>query len=175
VKLTLPNAAILFFIVYLPYKAWVREIAPEDISAAHQAAAGKTIPALTVKDLSGATHQLNEYLKDEKYILVNFWATWCSGCIAEMPELSRIHNKFYGKGFKVVAVNVDEKADTLNQYLKENNLPFTVVHDFENKAMPNMNMEYLPTSLLINSEREILEKVEDLSELDKKLEKWLAK
>jgi len=59
-----------------------------------------------------------------------------------MPELSRIYNKFHAKGFTIVGINVDENTDTLNQYLRENKLPFVVLHDQENKAMPSLDVKY---------------------------------
>ena len=65
-----------------------------------------------------------------KVVLVNFWATDCSGCIKEMPDLIKTYNTYREKGFELIAVAMpyDPPAQVLN-YTKQKALPFPVMHD----------------------------------------------
>lgn len=65
-----------------------------------------------------------------KIVLVNFWATDCSGCIKEMPQLMTTYNEYRNKGFEIIAVAMpyDPPAQVLN-YATQKALPFPVMHD----------------------------------------------
>ena len=65
-----------------------------------------------------------------KVVLVNFWATDCSGCIKEMPDLITTYNDYKAKGFEVISVAMpyDPPAQVLN-YASQKSLPFPVMHD----------------------------------------------
>src|SRR4051794_33851576 len=68
--------------------------------------AGTPAPAVTFKDLAGKTVTLADYRG--KVVLVNFWATWCAPCIAEMPAIQQLRDKLGPAGFDVLAVNYRE-------------------------------------------------------------------
>lgn len=59
----------------------------------------------SLKDLAGKTHTLGGY--KGRWLLVNFWATWCPPCVKEMPELDRFHREFSPAGWQVVGLAVD--------------------------------------------------------------------
>jgi peroxiredoxin len=65
-----------------------------------------------------------------KVVLVNFWATDCSVCVSEMPEIVNTYNAYKAKGFEVIAIAMpyDPPAQLLN-YVTQKNLPFPVMHD----------------------------------------------
>jgi thiol-disulfide isomerase/thioredoxin len=70
-------------------------------------------PALALKDLNGKTVSLEEYRG--KVVLLDFWATWCSPCVAAMPKLQKLHDKYAAKGFAVVGVAIDEGGSSVVQ------------------------------------------------------------
>ena len=115
-----------------------------------------------------------------KVVLINFWATDCPGCIAEMPGLIKTYNKYKNQNFEVIAVSMfyDPPSHVLN-FSKKNNLPFPVVLDFEKKIMSKFNgVTLTPTSFLINHEGEIINKIIgeiDFNEFNKLLETALKK
>jgi len=81
-------------------------------------------------DVGGKNFQLRDHLgKDVIYI--DFWATFCQPCLAEMPHLKSMHEKHASKGFTVVAVSMDgpESLGDVRAFVQRNQLPFPVVLD----------------------------------------------
>ena len=70
----------------------------------------KPAPSLVMKDLEGRTLRLSGY--KGRVVLLNFWATWCAPCRAEMPALDALEGKSGGGDFEVVAINVDTGDDS---------------------------------------------------------------
>src|SRR5258708_6184598 len=68
---------------------------------------GKPAPALSLPDASGKTVSLASY--KGKYLLVDFWASWCGPCRAENPNVVRVHNEFKGKNFAILGVSLDKE------------------------------------------------------------------
>ncbi len=66
-----------------------------------------------------------------KLTLLNFWATWCVPCVAEMPALQRLHKTLESEGFQVVAINVDpaESGETVKKFLSDRGISFPVLLD----------------------------------------------
>ena len=123
---------------------------------------------ITSKDLLG------------KVVLINFWATDCSGCIAEMPDLIKTFNMYKNKNFQLIAVSMFyDPPNRVVSFSKKNNLPFPVVLDLEKKIMSEFNgVSLTPTSFLINHEGEIINKIIgeiDFREFKELLEKTIKK
>ncbi|MGH9831538.1 MAG: redoxin domain-containing protein, partial [Blastocatellia bacterium] len=79
--------------------------------------------------IDGRKRRLSE-LKG-KIVLINFWATWCAPCVAEMPLLARIYEKYKDQGFELLAISSDAPADRelVSQFAKERQLNFPVLYD----------------------------------------------
>ncbi len=60
-------------------------------------------------------------------VLVEYWATWCAPCIAEIPGIRSVYEKYHDRGFEVLAVSLDEDRDQLAKFLGENQVPWTVL------------------------------------------------
>jgi peroxiredoxin len=101
-----------------------------------------------------------------KIVLVNFWATTCSGCIAEMPRLIETYNRYHKQGFELVAVAMayDPPSHVAN-YTKKNGLPFPVALDLQGElAMAFNDVKLTPTAFVIDKEGRIVRNV--VGELD---------
>lgn len=76
---------------------------------------------------NGAEKKLSEY--KGKVILLNFWATWCPPCRKELPDLSAISSELKDKDFKMIGISVDDNQEVLNDFLKKNNLSYTIIFE----------------------------------------------
>lgn len=83
-------------------------------SAAASADPVADLRALSLPDLDGATHRLDQW--SGRPMVVNFWATWCAPCVKEMPELQALHEKY--PGIQFVGIGVD-KAGNMRKFLKK--------------------------------------------------------
>lgn len=88
---------------------------------------GKPAPTLIAKDLAGRTLHLAD-LKG-KYVLVDFWATWCAPCVAETPTLKKLYEAYHAKGFEIIGVSLDETLDPLSDFVKARKIPWPQVHN----------------------------------------------
>ena len=87
-----------------------------------------------------------------KYVLVNFWATWCKPCVKELPSLDRLEKKVNNMNkFSVIGVHVGQNPDIVNKFLKKNKVSFTNVID-EDITLSNWMVEAIPTTFLVNQE-----------------------
>lgn len=81
--------------------------------------------AVEVKDDNFAT----EIEGHKGLAVVDFWATWCAPCLAELPRVQAAHAKYRGKGFEVVAVSLDETKEPVVDFVRARKLPWTQVHN----------------------------------------------
>ena len=75
------------------------------------AASAKAIKDFTALNLAGEEVRLRDVLRDNRYTLVEFWASWCGPCIAEIPHLKEAYDRFRDQGFEILAVNLDDDAE----------------------------------------------------------------
>ena len=73
--------------------------------------AAKAIRDFTAFNLAGEEVRLRDVLRENKYTLVEFWASWCGPCIAEIPHLQEAYERFRGNGFEILAVNLDDDPE----------------------------------------------------------------
>ena len=108
---------------------------------------GGPTPALALKDLSGNTVNLAD-LKG-KVVLVNFWATWCAPCIQEMPSMQKLRDKIGLAGFEVIAVNYQEGAPRIHDFLKKRPLQLTILRDTDGAVRTGWGVKVFPTSFVV--------------------------
>ncbi len=114
---------------------------------------GGATPPLTVEDLDGKSHDLADYRG--KVVLVNFWATWCEPCRAEMPSIDRLRSSLKGKPFQVLAVNMAEPLSRIEKFTASMPLGFSVLRDRDGSASKAWKAKLLPASYLIGRDGRI--------------------
>lgn len=114
---------------------------------------GGPLPLFELRDLEGRTYRLADY--HGTVVLVNFWATWCEPCRDEMPSIQRLKQKFAGKSFTVLAVNVGEPEARIRKFLASMALDFPVLLDPEMSVTRNWQTRILPASYLVGRDGRI--------------------
>ena len=134
-------------------------------------------PTATFKTLNG--QQLSTASLRGKVVLVNFWATSCGSCIAEMPQLVGTFNKYRERGLEFVAVAMSyDPPQYVQNYTETRQLPFTVALDTNgSNAKAFGDVQLTPTAFLIDKDGNILKRfvgIPDEAGLHKLIEKALA-
>jgi peroxiredoxin len=112
------------------------------------AAARPVAPQFALKDASGETVQLQTYRG--KVVLLDFWATWCTGCKEEIPSFVRLQQIYGPRGFAVIGVSLDEKGwAVLKPFLAEYPIPYPMLLGDQPTAH-RYAIESLPDTFLID-------------------------
>jgi thiol-disulfide isomerase/thioredoxin len=85
-------------------------------------------------------------------VLVNFWATWCEPCIAEMPSIERLRAKLGGQPFDVIAVNYGESRERITEFLQRQHVSLPVLLDPGQEAANAWNAKGLPMTFLVDAD-----------------------
>ena len=85
---------------------------------------GKPLALEGLVDTQGQALDKSKY--EGKVVLVDFWATWCGPCVAEIPNIRRVYDEKHAEGFEVIAVNLDDQRSDLDKFLGENKMPWSV-------------------------------------------------
>ena len=88
---------------------------------------GKPAPSVSTQDLNGKPVRLDS-LKG-KYVLVDFWATWCGPCVVELPRLQQAYEKYHAAGLEIVGVSLDENRGAVVDFVKARKLPWPQIHN----------------------------------------------
>jgi thiol-disulfide isomerase/thioredoxin len=114
---------------------------------------GKSMPGLALTDLGGQKVDLRSL--QGRVVLVNFWATWCEPCIAEMPSIQRLARKLSGQPFEVLAVNYGESRPKVEAFLKKAGLSLRVLLDPEKEVAEGWGAKGLPMSFLVDARGQV--------------------
>jgi thiol-disulfide isomerase/thioredoxin len=114
---------------------------------------GGPSPSLALQDLDGRAHRLEDYRG--KVVLINFWATWCEPCRAEMPAMNKLRASFAGQPFAVLAINLAESESRIRRFLDEVPLEFPVLLDRDSGAARAWKARVLPVSFVVDAEGRI--------------------
>jgi len=104
----------------------------------------------TLEDLKGNAVKLSS-LKGKK-IFLNFWATWCPPCKAEMPDIEKLYQETKDSGLVILAVNVGENKKTVQDFMDANNYSFTALLDVKGEVSRLYQVTGIPTSYFIDTE-----------------------
>lgn len=112
---------------------------------------GYPAPDFTLLDLEGNQVTLSEF-RGNKTVFVNFWATWCPPCRAEMPEIEAVYQEYKGKDVEVIGVDLLETKDEVSQFVQQYGYSWTFVLDTTGEVATTYNIAAIPTSFFIDRE-----------------------
>lgn len=125
-----------------------------DVQSMRQLAKGSDVPDIILKDAAGKEHKLSDLRG--KVVIVDFWASWCGPCKAEVPNMRRIYSMYQEKGLEIFSVSVDKRRD---DWLKESSqLPWISVHDEKGEYGQMFNIQSIPMILVIDKAGKIAAK-----------------
>lgn len=126
---------------------------------AQDAFIGKQFIDLEATDENGESHALSEYAGKGKWVLLDFWASWCGPCRAEMPNVKTAYRKYHDKGFEIVGFSFDEKKKAWLKAINDMNLTWIHLSDLKgwgSIAAEVYEIEGIPDNLLIDPKGKIV-------------------
>jgi len=109
--------------------------------------------------MSPEGRRVNWEVFDGKYLLVNFWATWCAPCVLELPSLDKLRKQFDGRGLEVIAISIDTRRgqDDIKAFLDNRGIgEFAAYLDDVGEIQKNIYMRGIPTSYLLGPKGNVL-------------------
>ncbi len=130
-----------------------------------QASAPQPAPALSLKDTKGRTIRLSDY--KGKVVLVNFWATWCAPCLAEMPDLEKLQQEYGKRELQIVGVShPTDKASEVVKAIKRLRVTYPILFGDEKTLSLFKVSDVLPVTVIIDREGKVRGRILGILEPD---------
>jgi predicted methyltransferase len=134
---------------------------------ARRPAAGQLAPAFTATSTEGRPVSLSDY--KGKVVLIEFWASFCTVCVADLPTVKQLYEKYSAKGFNILGISMDVDAAAMRAKVKEAGLPWTQIMDGKNfdGELPNLYaVQGTPTYFVLDRSGRIALRTGDSTKLD---------
>ncbi|HYM13599.1 MAG TPA: TlpA disulfide reductase family protein, partial [Bryobacterales bacterium] len=118
---------------------------------------GDQAPEFSLMSESGQPIQLKDF--HGKFLILNFWATWCPPCVEELPSLERFHSQFASRGVVVLGVSEDEDRAAYEQFLQKAGVQFQTVRDPNRKVSHLYGTFKYPETYFIDGNGKVVQKV----------------
>ena len=128
----------------------------QDTSSSIDSSTGQKAIDFTLTDLDGKKVSLKDFRGKSVYL--NFWATWCPPCRAEMPEIEKVYQQYKDKDFVVLAVDLGEDKNTVKNFIRQNKYNFKVLLDSDQSVASQYNISAIPVSYFIDKDGNVVAK-----------------
>ncbi len=136
---------------------------PAVLLAASLTSSAEPAPAWKLTDLNGKTVQLSDF--KGKVVILDFWATWCGPCRAEIPDFVALQDQYRDKGLVVVGISLDQDgAKVVAPFAKHYKINYPIVLGDDNVASQYGNIQAIPTTFIIDSNGNIVGSHEGVTE-----------
>ena len=135
---------------------------------------GKAAPEISLPDLEGKTVSLSSFRG--KYVLVDFWASWCKPCRYENPNVVSAYNKYKSKNFTILGVSLDQNKGAWQKAIVDDKLNWTHISDLQqwrSVVVPTYKIQGIPYNVLVDPQGKVVAENLRGQELDQKLGEFL--
>ena len=144
------------------------KIMAEKLKYFNQSKVGSIAPKFTLKDINEKTVSLDDF--KGKYVLIDFWASWCGPCREELPYIKELYKKYHNQGFEIISVAKDDKTESWKKAIANENIE-SWNHLFATKDNSTIITDYfvngIPHKLLIDKNGVIIGKWKGSGEINK--------
>jgi cytochrome c biogenesis protein CcmG/thiol:disulfide interchange protein DsbE len=145
----LSSCPVLAILVLALLALVLQACSPESGSASSdRAEIGKPAPDFTLQDLDGNTVRLSDFRG--KVVFLNFWATWCPPCRAEMPAIETLHRKYRDGDVVVLGIDLRESASTVRAFVEEGGYTWTFLLDTTGRVGSMYQVRGIPASYFVD-------------------------
>lgn len=111
-------------------------------------------PPIDLQDSKGRTYKINDF--HGNVTVVNFWATWCPPCVAEIPSLNRLRKQMRGQAFQLVSINYADTPKVVDEFMQRVEVEFPVLLDLHGKVAQQWNVIGFPSTFVIGKDGKII-------------------
>jgi peroxiredoxin len=135
---------------------------------------GKTVPELSMPDVNGKEVSISSFRG--KFVLIDFWASWCGPCRMENPNVVKAYNEFKAKNFTVLGVSLDKDKDAWKKAIAQDHLSWTHMSDLKywsSQAVETFGFQGIPFNVLVDPSGKVIAESLRGEDLDSKLKQVL--
>ena len=122
---------------------------------------GQRVPPIKLSILQGNEITLDDILQKSKYVLVEFWASWCDLCVSRFSDLKQVHTRYKDDGFEIVGISIDSTIEEWESSSEEHELPWTNLGEIEGwdgSIVKDYGVSSIPHRYLVDSNGCVLKK-----------------
>jgi thiol-disulfide isomerase/thioredoxin len=112
-----------------------------------------TPPPIRLTDITGKLYNITDYTN--RVTVVNFWATWCTPCIKEIPSLNKLRESMQGKPFELISINYAEEAQVIKEFMQMVNVEFPVLLDEQGEESARWKVIAFPSTFVVGKDGKI--------------------
>jgi len=131
---------------------------------------GQKAPDIFLPNTKGDSIALSASLKNNKYVLIDFWASWCGPCRRAMPGLKKLYSKYHDKGLEIYSISLDENQNAWKRAMFEDGTKWLHVIDQQGNTANNWGVSFIPNTYLLDNNQNIITINAEPDELDKYLQ-----
>ncbi|MFI0430225.1 redoxin domain-containing protein [Mariniflexile sp. HMF6888] len=117
---------------------------------------GTNVANFSLKDKDGKSFKAKDIISGKKYILIDFWASWCAPCRKEIPNLNEAYENYSDKGFEILSISIDKDEKAWHKALGQESMPWPNLYD-DGKVSNSFKVKAIPATFLVDENGVVVE------------------